>query len=565
MLKIAIRGSWLIRVTRCQPSISINGDKKDDYKLFYYVSDLQHNYSYDNHLSQYYGVTFMIFHVISRKQIIAKQEGHAYLIEDDWNDWWEFSTLYFLQIVHNNTLEDIGSVKIGQHNLEPTQDKILRPALPCEFTTLSDDFFSLGQDDYYYENVKNLGDGMRISCLTALRDIAFDLKIYKNFKADYVMDRSIMRSISSWTVSNQFHRIASGGARLTHYNFTYHSEPKDNSIESVELGFKVKPESTPATNIHVIIGRNGVGKTFLITNMIRSILKGTNVVPYVGEVTFDGIKERNHFSRVILVSFSAFDEPLVRSESKRYIRIGLPQNPNSTTELSQDKLADKFLSSLIACVNELKKDLLSETLATLETDPMFVESGITELCVSYASSKNDDEIKKTFSRLSSGHKIILLSLIQLVENVTEQTIVFLDEPEGHLHPPLLATFVRALSDLLFKKNGVAIIATHSPVILQEVPKSCVWRLRRKGAYVKADRLQIESFGADIGSLTNEVFGLEVMNSGFHGLLQKLVHEGYDYDAVLSKLDDQLGAEGRCILRELIALKEESSKDEPNDT
>lgn len=507
----------------------------------------------------------MIFHVISKKQTISRQEGHAYLTEDDWNDWWEFSTLYYLQIMHNDTLEDIGSVKIGQRNLEVDPPNIARPALPQEFTALSDAFFSLGQDDYYYENIKKLGDDVRVVCLTALRDIAFDVKIYKEFKAEYIMNRSIMRSVSSRTLSNQFHRIALGGARLTAYNFTYRSEPRDESIESVQLQFKVEPESTPATNIHVIIGRNGVGKTYLITNMIRSILKGTNVVPYVGEVIFNGIKERNQFSQVILVSFSAFDEPLVRSESKRYISIGLPKNSNSVTELSQDKLADSFLSSLSACEKGAKKGLLSNTLDILKTDPMFVESDIANLCSTYKSSCNNNEIKKTFSRLSSGHKIILLSLIQLVENVAEQTVVFLDEPEGHLHPPLLATFVRALSDLLVKKNGVAIIATHSPVILQEVPKSCVWKLRRTGAYIKADRLQIESFGSDIGSLTNEVFGLEVLNSGFHGLLKKLVNDGYNYETILRKLDNQLGSEGRCILRELIALHKEQSENEQDDT
>lgn len=48
--------------------------------------------------------------------------------------------------------------------------------------------------------------------------------------------------------------------------------------------------------------------------------------------------------------------------------------------------------------------------------------------------------------------------------------MLIDEPEGHLHPPLLSAFVRALSELLVNRNGVAIIATHSPVVLQEVPR-----------------------------------------------------------------------------------------------
>ena len=167
--------------------------------------------------------------------------------------------------------------------------------------------------------------------------------------------------------------------------------------------------------------------------------------------------------------------------------------------------------------------------------------------------------------MSSGHKIILLSITQLVEKVMEKTLVFLDEPEGHLHPPLLSAFIRALSELLLDKNGVAIIATHSPVILQEVPRNCVWKLRRAGAYCNAERLTIESFGTDITTLTTEVFGLEVTNSGFHSLLQGLVDRYRNYDVILEKLNGQLGEEGRALVKTMIMLKEEDTAKDDEDT
>ncbi|MEK5757114.1 AAA family ATPase, partial [Acinetobacter variabilis] len=76
---------------------------------------------------------------------------------------------------------------------------------------------------------------------------------------------------------------------------------------------------------------------------------------------------------------------------------------------------------------------------------------------------------KLFGQLSSGHKIVLLILTRLVETVDEATLVLIDEPESHLHPPLLSAFMSALTELLEDRNGVAIIATHSPVVVQEVP------------------------------------------------------------------------------------------------
>ena len=157
-----------------------------------------------------------------------------------------------------------------------------------------------------------------------------------------------------------------------------------------------------------------------------------------------------------------------------------------------------------------------------------------------------------FRNLSSGHKIVLLSISRLVEYVEERTLVLLDEPEAHLHPPLLAAFVRALSDLLFNRNGVAIIATHSPVVLQEVPKTCVWKLRRHGFNAKSERPEIETFGENVGVLTREVFGLEVTQSGFHKMVSEAVQQNPLFEEVLEKFNNQLGAEAQLIIRALIA-------------
>lgn len=142
-------------------------------------------------------------------------------------------------------------------------------------------------------------------------------------------------------------------------------------------------------------------------------------------------------------------------------------------------------------------------------------------------------------------------MTRLVETIEERSLVLLDEPEGYLHPPLLSAFIRALSDLLSNRNAVALIGTHSPVVLQEVPRSCVWKLRRVGANSIAERLEIETFGENVGLLTQEVFGLEVTNSGFHKILQKLAEQYDSYKNALASLDGHLGMEGRAILRNLM--------------
>ncbi|WP_243157383.1 AAA family ATPase [Clostridium perfringens] len=125
----------------------------------------------------------------------------------------------------------------------------------------------------------------------------------------------------------------------------------------------------------------------------------------------------------------------------------------------------------------------------------------------YSSIVDNTLVKKFFRRLSSGHMIIILSLTALVDSVHEKTIVLIDEPETHLHPPLLSNYIRTLSFLLLKKNAIAIIATHSPIVIQEVPKSCVNRITRDGDDIHFEDVILETFATNTDSLTREIFGL----------------------------------------------------------
>jgi ATPase subunit of ABC transporter with duplicated ATPase domains len=127
-------------------------------------------------------------------------------------------------------------------------------------------------------------------------------------------------------------------------------------------------------------------------------------------------------------------------------------------------------------------------------------------------------------------------------------LVLLDEPETHLHPPLLGSFIRALSRLLVARNGVAVIATHSPVVLQEVPQRCVWVLGRSGSGLGAERPPIETFAENVSVLTRKVFGLEVEESGFYRLLKDEAERSGSYEGVMQAFDEEIGAEGRALAR-----------------
>lgn len=494
----------------------------------------------------------------------ASARSKAFLIVDNWDDWFTYNTMYSLIYVDGEgQRHQIGSVKIGQRRMRKTQS---RPNLDNEFDALDERFFSLGQDDSYYEHLHLLDEEVRNRILVGLRDVAFDLEIFEQALNEKVTGVSLLRFVSMATVRGQFHRLARGGARLTRYSFRYDSPGTSRTnFPPVQLSFDVEPDSEPPTNIHVLIGRNGVGKTHLLNLMTRSLADENASRREAGRFASLLEDDDTLFANLVSVTFSAFDpfEPLPVRRNKatgmQYVYIGLrrvgtsvegkplaPKSPNGLTR--------EFVESMSVCRTGPRLSRWSAALHTLEADPIFRDASVTDL-IDVDASDLKETATALFKSLSSGHKIVLLTITRLVETVEERTLVLIDEPEAHLHPPLLSAFIRSLSDLLIDRNGVAVIATHSPVILQEVPRNCVWKIRRSGREVVVDRPDIETFGENVGTLTREVFGLEVTHAGFHKFLRDFVREGETFDEIVERFGGEIGSEGKAIVRALIAARE----------
>ncbi|WP_082979899.1 AAA family ATPase [Labrys sp. WJW] len=500
--------------------------------------------------------------------------NRAFLIVDSWDDWFKYSTLYTLIVFdESGTRHTIGGVKIGQFAMEEGQR---RPNIPDEFDELDERFFSLGQDDSYYDDLNGLGAPIRDRVLRALRDVALDAELFERALDQKVTGTSLLRSVDRSTVTGQFRRMALGGVRLTHYDFSYTAPRRSRNVEPLSLTFSVAPESYPPTNVHVLIGRNGVGKTTLLNDMTRAIVEGNTNADEFGAFSaeVDEFDDDRLFTSLVSVTFSAFDpfDPLPwrqdKSEGVRYAYIGLKhtgkdKDGKTKPPKSPDALSVDFVNSVLICRQGAKVARWQRALDMLQADPIFRDAEVSSLA---QSGLEADEIKsdarRIFKNLSSGHKIVLLTITRLVETVEEKTLVLLDEPEAHLHPPLLAAFVRALSDLLINRNGVAVIATHSPVVLQEVPASCVWMVRRSGMRAIAERPEIQTFGENVGLLTREVFGLEVTQSGFHKMLRDAVAKLPGYDHVIRRFHDELGDEARAIIQGLFAAQPDPENEDP---
>ncbi|HIH0944509.1 TPA: AAA family ATPase [Vibrio cholerae] len=474
----------------------------------------------------------------------------AYLISDQWNDF-SYRTLFEMVLFdqHGNRRE-IGYIKIafkGQEEYIHTKTKI-----KSGFLNLGEEFFSLGQDVDFYQNLANLDESVKVNVLQSLNDVVYNEKILKSAIDEKVFDISLMRFVSILSVREQFKRVITTNERLKKYHFKLDIiDEKPCSID-----FKVDHKDIIPSNVHVLIGRNSVGKTYVLKNMVKSLVDKN----YDGRYSFSNLMDSKSgnpiFSGVVSVSFSAFDsfDVLDKREKIRYSYVGLKKETDNGLFLkNSSELELEFSDSLWSCIALGKVERWRKSIDYLNLDVGFNSQSLIEDLCKLVDIVNEDEFKycskHVFGNLSSGHAIVSLTLTKLIEEVEEKTLVIIDEPECHLHPPLLSAFTRALSSLLIERNGVAIVATHSPVIVQEVPQKCVWKLNRFGKRFRFDRPSIQTFGENIGILTRDIFGLEVQNSGFNNVV-KDINKSIRSESDFYSLWDQLGSEAKIMLQML---------------
>ncbi|EGQ8240294.1 AAA family ATPase [Vibrio parahaemolyticus] len=519
----------------------------------------------------------MNFVVLGRNENTFQSVNTAFLTIDHWNDF-SFVTMFYLTVYDEKGIEhDIGNIKIGFKG--QTTEVSTYSTLGKQFLSLGDQYFSLGDSVSFYKNLNKLSPTQKEKILISLEDIVYQPKKIKAIEDEEVLNTSLLRGVTLSDIHGQFLRVLSGLTELSDFDFNF----VRNNLEGfcdLKIPFKVRVGSMPSTNIHAFIGRNGCGKTTILNGMIKAITSPDDGNNYFTEDgTFNETRIPNgYFRSLVSVSFSAFDpftppqEQADPAKGTRYFYIGLKNRDNSDELNSLENLRRDFVAALIGCLrNEDKKSIWLDAISKLSSDKNFENMGLSILNTRFQSLKQNSptvqvdsplfkdmfysDIQNYLSRMSSGHAIVLFTITRLVDTVGEKSLVLLDEPEGHLHPPLLSAFLRTLSDLLYIKNGVAIIATHSPVVLQEIPKSCVWKVLRSREAINIERPDVETFGENLGVLTREVFALEVTNSGYHSLLSKSVNSGASYEDILNEYRGQIGLEGRTVLKAMVLNRE----------
>lgn len=142
---------------------------------------------------------------------------------------------------------------------------------------------------------------------------------------------------------------------------------------------------------------------------------------------------------------------------------------------------------------------------------------------------------------------MLCTLTEVISKIEKESLLLFDEPELHLHPNAVANTLRMFYKLLEEFDSYAIFATHSPLIVQEIPSRYVQILTRIENILMVSSPTLECFGENVTNITNDIFDVNASESNYKTILMKLSQK-MSFDEVLGIFDGELSFNAMIYLK-----------------
>ena len=535
---------------------------------------------------------FKLIDVCYQNPASYNDEGADFFLEqDDWNDFWYYTT-YHLHATPKltGTLKSqyLGVIKILKIGQDVNQNRILQKELKSEhksliFSELPQDYYSISFSlDLYRGLTKLLSEEQRKLFVKSMRLILEkDSNYYKIVKSEPAFETSFLRS------ANIDSDVLARGRRLLLNSGEYYNWEKQkltiNFVTSsmpMELDFSGIKDSEVnglQSGIIAFIGHNGCGKSTALYQIakvlfaspsdrwrykdilnIQPVTAGINkllffsysafdnfvlpgLTPSDYKLILDGLEDNNgrfvfcgvrDVKKELSDYLCQYEEKMQNAksdENEEFILLEKQENYHEKNVLLKtiDSLADEVVKVFLY-INWCENEDLYHTFREIINDSKIYLPSLYEDLDRFDSDMPEEKLKEMFMKLSTGTKFFIHALLHLIAYTEENSIVLFDEPENHLHPPFLSFMMKSFRRIIHKNHSVMLIATHSPVILQETLSKNVFILCRKEKCFYHKHPAIETYGENFGFINSYVFNLTSDMSNYYDVIDQL-YEKWDCD------------------------------------
>ncbi|MEQ9911178.1 AAA family ATPase [Pectobacterium polaris] len=415
---------------------------------------------------------------------------------------------------------------------------------------------SIGEDIDYYKKINSLFKLEQTdSLLESLCDAGYFHMNYRDYSEWEGYSGSLMRGSSSAAILKKGYQIAVGRYNPT-TKFDLNIESLGNSFDPVNFKFNLD-RKVGKSNICLLIGKNGVGKTHILKK-ISEVITGVT----------DGEEHPPYFHKLIVIAYSPFEDFYTENEifnklTVKYSRQGSLANKKSSKRKrlhvneysyigfrNQEGIFDpeypvvKSIESIIKILSydednswwtdKTRFQLLKETLSiSINFDSISIlDNDGSEILINEKTKVNsikeniNIEKRLIFKKdgeivpLSSGQKIYTYMIPAIISELEEESLLILDEPELYLHPELEVGLINMLKNILDETKSFSIIATHSSILTREVERNAVSILRRIEGSTKVYRSSVETYGESIDVIISEVFDDEYVSKSYQKEIDK---------------------------------------------
>lgn len=327
---------------------------------------------------------------------------------------------------------------------------------------------------------------------------------------------------------------------------------KENGIDKGKLHFRKNRISELPMNVFAVVGGNGSGKSYKINQIIKEHLEGDNKFSQILHFSLSPFDNIIHFNRdgtsievadiekdsdgeIIYekVGFVSVKHPPIPevvkkakatplTDVKEYLREKSRKYLDSDNTLKQGFEAEiSIKESFSYYIQNLLFDLIASNtkLAQWELAIEFFEfeTWVEDIKIAFLDRDIIKEDLEKIDNLSSGQATILLYITKLVSSINQGSLVIFDEPETFMHPPMVKAFVRAVSEIVNNNKAFCLIATHSPVIIQEIPHCNVYRLDSNHGLQNTN---YKTYGQNLDTLYKNIYGVELQQTGYNSFFNK---------------------------------------------